>query len=30
MDMDFALFRQVADNLNDERNVRARFYDKIK
>lgn len=26
--MDFALFRQVADNLNDERNVRARFYDK--
>lgn len=28
MDMDFALFRQVADNQNDERNVRARFYDK--
>ena len=28
MDMDFALFRQVADNNNDERNVRARFYDK--
>ncbi|MBQ9271114.1 MAG: hypothetical protein IJ218_02465 [Alphaproteobacteria bacterium] len=28
MDMDFALFRPVADNLNDERNVRARFYDK--
>ena len=28
MDMDFALFRQVADNLCDERNVSARFYDK--
>lgn len=28
MDMDFALFRQAADNINDERNVRARFYDK--
>ena len=28
MDMDFALFRQAADNVNDERNVRARFYDK--
>ena len=28
MDIDFALFRQVADNLNDERNVAARFYDK--
>ena len=28
MDMDFALFRQVADNSNDEHNVRARFYDK--
>lgn len=26
--MDFALFRPVADNLNDERSVRARFYDK--
>lgn len=28
MDMDFALFRQVADNVGDERNVAARFYDK--
>ncbi len=28
MDMDFAIFRQAADNVNDERNVRARFYDK--
>ena len=28
MDIDFALFRQVADNVNDERNVVARFYDK--
>ena len=26
--MDFALFRQAADNINDDRNVRARFYDK--
>ncbi len=26
--MDFAIFRQAADNVNDERNVRARFYDK--
>lgn len=28
MDMDFAMFRQVADNKSDESNVRARFYDK--
>ena len=28
MDIDFTLFRQVIDNLNDERNVSARFYDK--
>lgn len=28
MDMDFNLFRQVADNAEDERNVAARFYDK--
>ncbi len=28
IDIDFALFRQVADNVNDERNVVARFYDK--
>ena len=28
MDFDFALFRQVADNKNDDRNVAARFYDK--
>lgn len=28
MDFDFALFRQIADNVNDDRNVSARFYDK--
>ena len=28
MDMDFAMFRQIADNTGDESNVRARFYDK--
>jgi len=28
MDIDFAMFHQMADNINDERNVRARFYDK--
>ncbi len=28
MDMDFNLFRQVADSATDERNVAARFYDK--
>lgn len=28
MDMDFAMFRQVADNRDDQRNVAARFYDK--
>lgn len=28
MDFDFAMFRQVADNQNDDRNVVARFYDK--
>ena len=28
MDVDFAMFRQVADNKDDERNVAARFYDK--
>lgn len=28
MDIDFAMFRQVADDRNDERNVAARFYDK--
>ena len=28
MDMDFNLFRQVADSADDERNVAARFYDK--
>lgn len=28
MDMDFALFQQIAANAEDERNVAARFYDK--
>ncbi len=28
MDTDFGLFRQIADNVKDERNVAARFYDK--
>ena len=28
MDFDFALFQQIADNQNDDRNVMARFYDK--
>lgn len=28
MDMDFALFQQMATNAEDERNVAARFYDK--
>ncbi len=28
MDIDFAMFRQIADNVGDERNVAARFYDK--
>ncbi len=28
MDFDFAMFRQFADNTNDDRNVSARFYDK--
>ena len=28
MDMDFSLFRQIADNIQDEHNVMARFYDK--
>ncbi|MBQ8481962.1 MAG: hypothetical protein IJ532_05460 [Alphaproteobacteria bacterium] len=28
MDFDFAMFRQFADNTNDDRNVAARFYDK--
>lgn len=28
MDIDFALFRQIADNSDDNRNVAARFYDK--
>lgn len=28
MDMDFALFQQIATNAEDERNVAARFYDK--
>ena len=28
MDIDFALFKQIADNSDDNRNVAARFYDK--
>lgn len=28
MEFDYALFRQIADNKNDDRNVSARFYDK--
>ena len=28
MDMDFAMFQQMANNTDDERNVAARFYDK--
>lgn len=28
MDIDFALFRKIADNSDDNRNVAARFYDK--
>ncbi|MBR1601017.1 MAG: hypothetical protein IJ677_05495 [Alphaproteobacteria bacterium] len=28
MDFDFAMFRQFADNISDDRNVSARFYDK--
>lgn len=28
MDFDFALFRQIADNMNNDKNVAARFYDK--
>lgn len=28
MDFDYALFRRVADNISDDRNVAARFYDK--